>query len=857
MMRKFDDLQKLLTSWPSDPIPVETEEDSLLERIRQVLLVAQSDSGANRWQADFCPLIRHYLLREKSFRENERVRLRVPLCNSWPTISEWAKFGVSATAMNNETLLLSAEAWRPTWLENTGQEVFAEAFSDDNVREDGSCDADPFISAATGYDQYTCPGQREAVRAAFLMRPGHTLMVNLPTGSGKSLVGQAPTLVHKQDGNLTIFVVPTISLAMDQERQMLDYFHRSRESSGVSVNWSLVWSGSTSQENRNEIRRRMRDGTQRILYTSPEALTTFPLLNTVFDVARSGMLNYLVIDEAHIVTQWGDDFRPAFQVLSGLRHSLLRQCGNEGFRTLLLSATFTEDTVETLAKLFGPYERVQMVSGVYLRPEPQYSISRAKTSDEKRVRIEEAVRHCPRPFILYVTKREDAQMWYRILTSNCGYKRIKQFDGQTQDLSRAAIINDWTCNRLDGIVATSAFGLGIDKADVRTIIHATIPETLDRFYQEVGRGGRDGKRCASILVFDDSDWKLPERLAKPTLISNELGFARWRSMYEERLLDEEHNQLFRINLETVRPGLNQSSDENVKWNMRTLLLMVRAGVIELDVEPDNRPDNGTDDMVSSSLMTVKSIIRVRELRHDHLLNEIWEQEIAGSRQKTLQSGQRNLALMRGILQGNKDIPATLADLYTIRLPKWSVYVSRTFDDISDDEFLNPQVISYQIPMASPISIICQPEKMNWRQYFSAIEPGFIQIYYDPVNYMKDLLDFLRWLVKECGVQEIGLNKETLFPNKIKKLYEVAFNRVLVHRNMKQIDEEPYSPLSRVSVLDDCVIGDDIRKIWLLQRPFHVVFIPSNTIDFDNSHRLLAHTAINALQLEQAVEVIRQ
>ena len=83
---------------------------------------------------------------------------------------------------------------------------------------------------------------------------------------------------------------------------------------------------------------------------------------------------------------------------------------------------------------------------------------------------------------------------------------------------------------MDGVVATSAFGVGIDKADVRTVIHATVPETVDRFYQEVGRGGRDGRACSSLLLFSEQDRKVAETLSAPNLISDELGFERWPAL---------------------------------------------------------------------------------------------------------------------------------------------------------------------------------------------------------------------------------------------------------------------------------------------------------------------------------------
>ncbi|MEI7451186.1 MAG: protein DpdF, partial [Desulfomonile sp.] len=494
-MLDYGVFENILSSWPKAEIPLEVSEDSLLERIRQILAEAGISNDVTKWKADIIPLIRHYLLRD-SARKGKKSSLRVPSHSGWPNVEEWRRHGIWVWPISDNAFILKPEPWCPEWLDAGEEGVFADAFKDEKVRQEGYCEADPFITEATGYTTYFCPGQREAIRASFLMRHGHTLIVNLPTGSGKSLVGQAPALVHKQDGNLVLFVVPTVALAIDQERQMKEYFNKNKELDRL---WPLAWHAGLSGEDRHEIRSRMRYGTQRILFTSPEAIMT-SLLREVFDVARSGMLGYLVIDEAHLVTQWGDEFRPEFQGLAAIRNAMLRQSGEYAFRTLLLSATFTAETIETLASLFGPRDKVDLVSAVHLRPEPQYWFSRANHSDDKQSKVLEALRHAPRPFILYVTRPKEAEHWHSLLKSRVGLNRIECFHGKTDYSSRYRIIQAWTENKLDGIVATSAFGLGIDKQDVRTIIHATIPETVDRFYQEVGRGGRDGKTSVSLLI---------------------------------------------------------------------------------------------------------------------------------------------------------------------------------------------------------------------------------------------------------------------------------------------------------------------------------------------------------------------
>ena len=845
------ELQECLSAWPNLPFPQYIGYDSLMERIRQIFTIGV------RWRDnygnDLQPLVRHLLLRE-THKTGFEQNLRVPANTSWPSVAEWAYYGVSAMPVGNNALLLTANAWHPTWLEGGESGAFADAFSGKIVRENGRCLADQFIADATGRFQYTSPGQREAVRAAFFMPPGHTLIVNLPTGSGKSLVGQAPALVHRQDGHLTLFVVPTVALAIDQARQMQIYFN---QFGATDETWPLFWSGGTSDDDRDEIRRRMLNGTQRILFTSPEALTT-SLLRTVFQVARNGMLRYLVIDEAHLVTQWGDEFRPAFQALAGLRNSLLRQVGGKPFRTLLLSATFTPETVETLATLFGPPERVQMVSAVHLRPEPQYWFHRSSSPTEKDRCVLEALRHAPRPFILYVTTRSDALRWHRILTDHAGYRRIERFDGVTPDQKRKKIIHDWIGNELDGIVATSAFGVGIDKNDVRTIIHAAIPETLDRFYQEVGRGGRDGKPSVSLLVFDETDWKLPEGLATPALISNELGFARWRALYDSREGDG-NGTLFKINIEAVRHGLMGSNDENVKWNMRTLLLLCRAGFLELDVEPNHLVSDDAGDFSPSSPLAAMAVIRIRILRDDHLLTKAWEEIVSASREKTLNGGKRNLRLMRRLLQEGSEVAVTLSELYRIISPAWPVDVTQVCGGCPGDRFDIRRKDRYHVPVAAPIQNVIQADLVRWTSMFPYFDPRYGMIFYDAEKPISLIIAFLRWLVSECGVQELCADDRSAMAQSSdwQQLYRRAPSGVVVHRNCRQLDEEPYSPLARVTFFDSQVTSHEIQKIFLLQRPLHLVLLPNNTRDPNHPARRLSDTAANSMRFEQLSEVINQ
>jgi ATP-dependent DNA helicase RecQ len=838
-----DDLQACLLAWPNLVLPDKLT-DSLLDRICQVLSSAIDQPNSKLLTGDLPPLLRHYLMRSNA-RAGKDMYLKVPTPFGWPSRKRWLEHGIEAIQSGGSTFLISALPWHSEWLGAGDGGMFEDAFTDKMVRKNTYCAIDPFVQVATGFPSYSSPGQREAVRAAFLMPENETLIVNLPTGSGKSLVGQAPSIVHREEGHITIFVVPTVALALDQERAMQALF---RQRDPTRSPWRLAWYGGLSKEDRAGIRQRLRSGTQRILFTSPEALTT-SLLSAVTETATKGMLKYFVIDEAHLVTQWGDAFRPSFQALAGLRNSLLR-IAPTGFRTLLLSATFTEETVDTLANLFGPPELVQMVSAVHLRPEPQYWFYKAESTKLKEERVLESLRHAPRPFVLYVTKREEVSRWGRVLAQN-GLKRIASFDGGTPDNERLRIINDWSANRLDGIVATSAFGVGLDKSDVRTIIHATIPETLDRFYQEVGRGGRDGKPSVSLLVFDDTDWELPKRLAKPTLISNELGFSRWVSLWKSRRSSINRN-LWSLDIESVREGLPGSSDENVKWNMRTLILMARAGLIAIEVESnhlDRDTDPGED---SSSLISAMSNVLVRIRNDGHLDVDIWEASVTASRQKTLTAASRNLELMRKLLPKTvgseqkigREVGETLGYLYRISSEPWSVQVSQVCGGCPLDRFQRGRQIEYSAPVVVPIPRIHKLINTTWVETFPWISASFAYVFYDETQSLDklghDVSQFARWLVNSCGVQEICTPHTSNLTTNFdwKSLYQHARNQILLHRTKYESDVEPYSPIARLTLLNPDASIDELAEIQMLQRPFHVVILPMAMPDPGNEMRKL-------------------
>ncbi len=266
----------------------------------------------------------------------------------------------------------------------------APVFKEEERRNYSPEPGDPFLSILDR-DSYRNVGQREAVRAVLTAPKGSTLAIDLPTGSGKSLVAELPALLESQTGGISVVVVPTTALALDRERALSQWLHHPT---------AYYYSSSKRQDCQQEIRDRVLAGSQRLIFTSPEGLIN-SLASCLYQAAESGMLKYLIIDEAHMVEQWGDEFRPAFQEIPGLRRDLLRIAS---FKTLLLTATLTESCLDTLETLFGEPGEFQVISAVQLRPEPASWFAWCKNEEIRKQRLLEAVAHLPRPLIIYTTK---------------------------------------------------------------------------------------------------------------------------------------------------------------------------------------------------------------------------------------------------------------------------------------------------------------------------------------------------------------------------------------------------------------------------------------------------------------------
>ncbi|QDV37416.1 protein DpdF [Tautonia plasticadhaerens] len=667
MNDEFQLLRELLAGrsrWPDGAGTDHRFRDRCNGRLFRALRHIGSGSPESPGAADLAALVRHVLRREQESQDGASPLVAVPDAPPWPSREQWRRFGIEVRATATGLLHIVARPWCPPWLQGAAhhppdREVFAE-----RPRRSYGLDlpGDPFLDALPGWRSYRCSGQREGVRSLLTAPEGSTLVVNLPTGAGKSLCAQVASLVDPK--GLSVVVVPTTALALDQERALEPF-----------IGHPTAYFGGTTQadvERNGGIRERIREGTQRIVFTSPESLLR-SLAGAVYATARLGLLRLLVVDEAHIIDQWGDGFRSEFQELAGLRRDLLRSCPGEPFRTLLLTGTLTSSCLDTLETLFGRPGPLGVVSSVQLRPEPSYWVADCRDEEERRERVLESLRLLPRPLILYVSAVEDANAWLSNLRGE-GFLRAAVVTGQTGAVDRSEIIRRWQYDDLDAVVATSAFGLGMDKGDVRAVIHACIPEHIDRFYQEVGRGGRDGKASLSLLLHTPSDRAVASDLNQKAIISVEKGFERWKAIFHGRT--ELPDGRVRVRVDSVPSygyGVFENSSYNVAWNVRTLTLLSRAGIIELDAQPPPSPDEGEEsDPIDAEERHQSELDRHRNERVLRILDEghldfgnTWTTTIEGSRRLGDRTTRNGLRLMFEALSPGRCLADVFAEAYTL------------------------------------------------------------------------------------------------------------------------------------------------------------------------------------------------
>lgn len=325
------------------------------------------------------------------------------------------------------------------------------------------------------------PNQLEAINATLSGRDAFVLM---PTGGGKSLCYQLPSVIGTgSTRGATVVVSPLVSLMQDQ----VDHLE------AIGIRAQAFNSDKTAGE-RSEIMRDLVKGDIDCVYVAPEMLAkSETLMNTFKRIWQDGRLARIVIDEAHCVSQWGHDFRPDYKKLGDFRREF------DGVPVIALTAT-ANDKVQVDVKSHLGLKNPACFKQSFNRPNLHYYVyNRAKGSNDKIKDLLDKT-HRDQIGIIYCLSRAKCEAMAAELGPRAGFYHAGMKKDERADIQRL-----WQAGRIQVIVATIAFGMGIDKPDVRFVIHMSLPKSLEGYYQETGRAGRDGKKAICYLFWNFAD----------------------------------------------------------------------------------------------------------------------------------------------------------------------------------------------------------------------------------------------------------------------------------------------------------------------------------------------------------------
>ena len=341
-----------------------------------------------------------------------------------------------------------------------------------------------------GYGEFR-PQQEEAVSTAL---EGRDVLVVMPTGAGKSLCFQLPAALSE---GITLVVSPLIALMRDQ----VDALNRRPEFAqlGCGCLTSLQ-----SLDEQNDLLRAMRAGRLKLVYVAPERFRS----GAFMDALRSVKIARFVVDEAHCISEWGHDFRPDYLSLREVVESL----GNPPL--LAATATATKRVQTSIIANLGMRDPLVLVGG-FNRPNLHFSVHRCKSENEREEKLTRALPKLSAlggSGLIYCATRKQCEQVFEAADAALaplGQRAGMYHAGLDADL-RNQMQREWLAGERQVLVATNAFGMGIDKPDVRFVVHCACPDSLESYYQEAGRAGRDGRRSRCVILYHFADRRTRE-----------------------------------------------------------------------------------------------------------------------------------------------------------------------------------------------------------------------------------------------------------------------------------------------------------------------------------------------------------
>ncbi len=467
------------------------------------------------------------------------------------------------------------------------------------------------------------PGQRDVVDA---LADGRDVLCVMPTGGGKSLCYQLPALARE---GTTIVVSPLIALMKDQ----VDALQR------LGIPAKLINSTLTASE-QDDVMAQMAAGKLKLVYVAPERLRNGRFLDAV---GKAGV-TLLAIDEAHCVSEWGHDFRPDYARLGRFRKRYLG-----GVQTIALTATATPYVRQDIKGILELAEPREFVTG-FARTNLRFTVDPCTSDREKNEKLFDFITRQPGSGIIYAATRKRCEELAEWLPQKLR-RPIGVYHAGLDSEQRRQVQEDFMSDKLAAIVATNAFGMGIDKADIRYVVHYNIPGSLEAYYQEAGRAGRDGKPSECRLLFSYSDRYVQEFFIENRYPSPAIVRKVWQYLLAWP------DDPIELTLDQIRNAIQIKETSESVGTSETLL--ARAGVLK-------RLDSNTNALIiriDSDLPTIVDMLpREAKTRRKVLL--ACEKVIGKRRGEDVYVSPQRLAQMAGVER--EPLARTLRELSKLR-----------------------------------------------------------------------------------------------------------------------------------------------------------------------------------------------